>query len=48
MACLTSCPSGVKYDRLIEETRAHVEEHYKRPFPSGPSAGLIFATVPYP
>ena len=26
MACVTSCPSGVRYDRLIEETRRVVEE----------------------
>ena len=25
MACVTACPSGVKYDRLIEQTRDHVE-----------------------
>jgi glycolate oxidase iron-sulfur subunit len=30
MACLTSCPSGVQYDRLIETTRHHVEEHHRR------------------
>ena len=48
MACLTSCPSGVRYDRLIEETRAHVEEHYKRPPMERLQRALIFATVPYP
>src|SRR5215204_2446383 len=26
MACVTSCPSGVQYDRLIEQTREYVEE----------------------
>src|SRR5437763_15087047 len=30
MACVTACPSGVQYDRLIESTRAHVEAHYRR------------------
>jgi glycolate dehydrogenase iron-sulfur subunit len=48
MACLTSCPSGVRYDRLIEETRAHVEEHYRRPLMERVQRGLIFATVPHP
>ena len=48
MACLTSCPSGVRYDRLIEETRAFVEEHYERSFPDWLQRSLIFATVPYP
>ena len=27
MACVTSCPSGVRYGTLIEETRAHIEEN---------------------
>ncbi len=27
MACVPACPSGVQYDRLIESTRAHIEEH---------------------
>ena len=48
MACLTSCPSGVKYDRLIEETRAYVEEHHKRSLFERAQRGMIFATVPYP
>ena len=31
MACVTACPSGVKYDRLIEDTRGQVERHWRRP-----------------
>src|SRR6478609_11500234 len=31
MACVTACPSGVQYDRLIEDTRAEVERRYRRP-----------------
>src|ERR687887_2321445 len=30
MACVTSCPSGVQYDRLIETTRAQVEHEHPR------------------
>src|SRR5919197_3299762 len=30
MACVTACPSGVKYDRLIEATRPQVERHGQR------------------
>jgi glycolate oxidase iron-sulfur subunit len=48
MACLTSCPSGVQYNSLIEQTRAFVEEHYERPLPDWLQRALIFATVPYP
>src|ERR1700749_2848264 len=31
MACVTACPSGVQYDRLIEATRAQVERRHPRP-----------------
>src|SRR5437667_4820 len=30
MACVTACPSGVKYDKLIEDTRAQVERNHRR------------------
>ncbi len=31
MACVTACPSGVRYDKLIEATRPQVERNYDRP-----------------
>jgi glycolate oxidase iron-sulfur subunit len=47
MACVTACPSGVQYDRLIEDTRAQVERRH--PAPAGPAAAAaIFALFPYP
>ena len=30
MACVTACPSGVQYDKLIEDTRAQVERNTDR------------------
>ena len=49
MACVTACPSGVRYDRLIETTRARVEEEAP---PRTRSERLlreaIFAVFPYP
>ncbi len=30
MACMTACPSGVQYDKLIEDTRAQVERNIPR------------------
>jgi glycolate oxidase iron-sulfur subunit len=48
MACVTSCPSGVRYDRLIEETRHVVETAHRRPRTERLQRRLLFATLPYP
>ncbi len=48
MACVTSCPSGVRYDLLIEETRATVEDRHERPRAERLPRRLLFATLPYP
>jgi glycolate dehydrogenase iron-sulfur subunit len=48
MACLTACPSGVRYDRLIESTRDAVEQEYHRPAADRLLRGLLFRTLPYP
>ncbi|WP_448533196.1 (Fe-S)-binding protein [Parathermosynechococcus lividus] len=48
LACVTKCPSGVQYDKLISATRAQVQRNY----PRAPVARLfrqfIFQTLPYP
>ncbi|HUJ47962.1 MAG TPA: 4Fe-4S dicluster domain-containing protein, partial [Rhizomicrobium sp.] len=31
LACRTVCPSGVDYQRLVDQSRAHIEKHYRRP-----------------
>lgn len=48
MACVTACPSGVRYDRLIEDTRAQVERVHPRSVSDRALRGLIFAIFPYP
>jgi glycolate oxidase iron-sulfur subunit len=48
MACVTACPSGVKYDALIEETRAEVEHEYSRGLFDRMFRGLIFSLFPHP
>jgi glycolate oxidase iron-sulfur subunit len=48
MACVSACPSGVRYDRLIETTRAAVEDEYERPFGDRLVRGLLFRVLPYP
>jgi glycolate oxidase iron-sulfur subunit len=48
MACVTACPSGVRYDVLIETTRARIEEGYRRPAADSLFRNAIFALFPYP
>ncbi|MEV5825324.1 heterodisulfide reductase-related iron-sulfur binding cluster [Spirillospora sp. NPDC052242] len=47
MACVTSCPSGVRYDRLIELTRAEVEREHPRPLRERAVRELVFRLFPY-
>src|SRR5206468_7608187 len=48
MACVTACPSGVRYDLLIESTRARVEREHRRPLGERALRSLLFATLPHP
>jgi glycolate dehydrogenase iron-sulfur subunit len=48
MACVTACPSGVKYDKLIEDTRAQVERNHRRPLGDRLYRGLLFQVFPHP
>jgi len=48
MACVTACPSGVRYDLLIEDTRQQVERLHDRTRREKLLRRLIFATFPHP
>ncbi len=48
MACVTSCPSGVRYDVLIEEARALAEANVPRRLGDRLHRRLIFALFPHP
>jgi glycolate oxidase iron-sulfur subunit len=48
MACVTACPSGVQYDKLIEATRAQVERRFERPKRDRALRAAIFSLFPYP
>ncbi len=48
MACVTACPSGVQYDKLIEAARPQVERHVTRPLGDRLFRRLIFSLFPYP
>jgi glycolate oxidase iron-sulfur subunit len=48
MACVTACPSGVRYDRLIERIRPQVERNHERSSSEQALRLLLFETLPYP
>jgi glycolate oxidase iron-sulfur subunit len=48
MACMTACPSGVQYDRLIETTRPQVERHVDRSNGDRWFRRMIFGLFPHP
>jgi len=48
MACMTACPSGVEYNKLIEPTRAQIERNLPRSIGERLFRKMIFATFPHP
>ncbi|MGF1648782.1 MAG: (Fe-S)-binding protein [Kineosporiaceae bacterium] len=48
MACVTACPSGVRYDVLIEATRTRVEAEHERRRGDRWFRALVFALFPHP
>ncbi|WP_413201262.1 (Fe-S)-binding protein [Nostoc piscinale] len=48
LACVSTCPSGVQYDKLISATRHQVERNYPRSLPDKLIRQLIFALFPNP
>ena len=48
LACVTTCPSGVAYDKLITATRPQIERNYPRSLPDTLYRKIIFSLFPYP
>jgi glycolate oxidase iron-sulfur subunit len=48
MACVTACPSGVQYDKLIGATRPQVERNHERTRSEKLLREAIFRLFPYP
>ncbi len=48
MACVSACPSGVRYDRLIERVRPQIERHHRRSPSERALRRLLFETLPHP
>ena len=47
MACVTACPSGVRYDVLIEETRSAIERTHRRRLGDRLLRSAVFAVFPH-
>jgi glycolate oxidase iron-sulfur subunit len=47
MACVTACPSGVRYDRLLEAVRPQVERHVERERGDRLFRAAVFALFPH-
>jgi glycolate oxidase iron-sulfur subunit len=48
LACVSTCPSGVQYDRLISATRPQVERNQPRNWSDRFFRAIIFNLFPYP
>ncbi len=48
LACMTTCPSGVHYMHLVDQARAYIEDHYRRPLTDRALRWLLARILPYP
>jgi glycolate oxidase iron-sulfur subunit len=48
LACVTTCPSGVQYDKLIADTRPQIERNHSRGLGDRLFRQLLFSIFPYP
>jgi glycolate oxidase iron-sulfur subunit len=48
LACVTACPSGVRYDELIEAVRPQLERNHRRHLSDRLFREMIFQLFPYP
>ena len=47
LSCMTTCPSGVDYMRLVDQARVRIEKTYRRPFLDRLFRRLLAAVLPY-
>ena len=48
LSCMTTCPSGVHYQHLVDHGRKHIEETYRRPLMDRMIRWLLAMSIPYP
>ena len=48
LSCMTTCPSGVHYQHLVDHARVHIERTYRRPLAERWLRSALAAVLPYP
>jgi glycolate oxidase iron-sulfur subunit len=48
LACVTACPSGVDYRRLVDQAREIIEDKHVRPLPDRWLRALLATVLPHP
>src|SRR5512143_3918268 len=48
LSCMTTCPSGVHYQHLVDHARVHIERTYTRPLPERWLRAALAFVLPYP
>jgi glycolate oxidase iron-sulfur subunit len=48
LSCMTTCPSGVHYQHLVDHGRRHIERTYRRPLGERLLRRLLLAVLPRP
>jgi glycolate oxidase iron-sulfur subunit len=48
LSCMTTCPSGVHYQHLVDQARVHIERTFRRPFGERLLRATLAAVLPYP
>ena len=48
LSCMTTCPSGVHYQHLVDHARVHIERTFRRPLRERWFRAALAAVLPYP
>jgi glycolate oxidase iron-sulfur subunit len=48
LSCMTTCPSGVDYRRLVDATRVRIQDTYRRPFLDAALRAVLVRLLPSP
>ena len=48
LSCMTTCPSGVHYQHLVDHARHHIEKTYRRSFADRALRAVLARVLPYP